>query len=66
MLCLTRKRDEQVVIIDTETGQEVCTVNVAQIKTNGDVRLGFTASKRYDIHRQEYWDSIKHVTSPPG
>lgn len=56
MLVLSRQRDETVEIISE--GQTICTVQVVDIR--GDkVRLGFTADRDLQIHRQEVVDSMR-------
>lgn len=55
MLVLTRMREEQVVVIDRDTGKEIG--RVALVKTNGDrAVLGFEFDQRFRILRTEIQD----------
>lgn len=53
MLCLSRKRDERILI---DGGRIVLTV----VEIRGDkVRLGIEAAKDVAIHREEVWVAIQ-------
>ncbi len=56
MLVLSRKVDERITIRDTETAETI-TVTLVEILTHGGtssrVRLGFEASTRFEITREE-------------
>ena len=58
MLVLSRKTDEQIVIIDPVTDQVLATVMVVEIRGR-EVKLGFDADPAIPIHRQEVWDAIQ-------
>lgn len=56
MLVLTRHVDEKVVITDTLTGERLLVLIVSI--PGHKVRLGFEASDRFEIHRQEVQDAV--------
>lgn len=55
MLVLQRKRGESVKIA---LGGEVVTVTVVEIRDGEKVRIGFTADRKVEIHREEVWNEI--------
>lgn len=56
MLVLQRHREEWIVITDKVTGERIELV-VVDVRC-GKVRLGFEASKRFEIHRLEVQESV--------
>lgn len=57
MLCLTRAKDESIVIGDA-------TVMVLEFLTGKRVRLGITAPREVPVHRQEVFDAIVRERGP--
>jgi carbon storage regulator CsrA len=54
MLSLSRRPGEEIIVIDTETGEEMV---IAVLENRGhQVRIGIGASKRFDIVRREVLD----------
>ena len=56
MLVVSRKVDERVIIRDTETGETIAVMLVEILAHGGPssrVRLGFEASPRFEITREE-------------
>lgn len=52
MLCLSRKRNQTIVIGDS--------IRVTVVDIRGDkVRLGITADRDVPVHREEVYDAIK-------
>ena len=52
MLTLTRKLDQNIVIIDQETGEVVATILVKEIRAH-QIRLGIVAEQHFAILRGE-------------
>lgn len=56
MLCLSRKKDEKIIIGDN--------IEIMIIEVRGDtVRLGITAPKDISIHREEVYNKIQKEKS---
>lgn len=53
MLVLSRTIDESLTIIDAKTGDRIADIMVTKILTGGRVKLGITASRRYQVYRTE-------------
>ena len=51
MLSLSRRPGEEIIVIDTETGEEI---TIAVLENRGyQVKIGIKASKRFEIFRRE-------------
>ena len=57
MLVLSRKNEESVIVGAADLGGflRVCVLDIRE----GRVRLGFEASERFVVHREEVWDRIR-------
>lgn len=62
MLMLTRRRNEQIDLIDKSSGNVFCTISVLEFLPNNVVRLGFEADQSVRIVR----DDAKRRHSPEG
>lgn len=59
MLCLSRKKDERIMIGDT--------ITILVVEIRGDkVRLAIDAPKHVSIHREEVYNAIKAEQSAAG
>ena len=57
MLCLSRTKEERIVILD-EHGSLIASIIIIDIR--GDkVRMGFDADSKITIHRKEVYDAIR-------
>ena len=58
MLVLTRKKEESVVVGDSNGFERMLKVTVLEIK-GGSVRLGFEVNRDFPVHRWEVWERIR-------
>lgn len=71
MLVVSTKVDERVIIRDTETGETIAVMLVEILANRGPssrVRLGFEASPRFEITREELDEAVcpRPPRSQPG
>jgi len=58
MLVLSRHANETIVIGDDNTGEDLITITLVEIR--GDkVRIGIDAPRDLDVHRGEVWNKIQ-------
>jgi carbon storage regulator CsrA len=63
MLVLSRKKEESVVVGNTNDLERMIKVTVLEIQ-GGRVRLGFEVSRDFPVHRWEVWERIRAGGGP--
>jgi carbon storage regulator len=65
MLVLSRKRDEEIVIVSDSAPDQII-ARISLVDVRGDkVRLGFTADNSIKIYRREVYDEIRRNAARP-